>query len=372
MLEGSKKTDKKRLALIFGDSVNKELAGYILHLALDLGDEFEFAAVFWSTRGERNDDVAKWFAAAGITVLRVVEKKHLLLKVVKGVAAALDLQGAQAVITFCPQDDFLGYVIKKIRPRIQWIAFVRGMDAVFRLKGIKRYFYKRIIQRLPWVVFESEHDKQLMQGGVGHQRMRMIHSGGIKKIGRGDLKKMRGPEKIIFIGDIEPCHGCADLIKAYTFIKPTHPHVTVAIYGTGAQRFELVQRVASLGLSEKIRFLETPLDLQSVFSDHAIYVQPYSFQGLSFGLQAAVSLKIPVVAYDQEAIREFLTDEESALLVKAGDAYKLGHALARILNEGALGARLAKTARLQLSSRLSYSRALAEYSVFFKVVSSYV
>jgi glycosyltransferase involved in cell wall biosynthesis len=111
-------------------------------------------------------------------------------------------------------------------------------------------------------------------------------------------------------------------------------------------------RAAGLGVGERVRFtgMVPPAEVASRLRDADVLVLPNPPSAISTRFTSPLKLfeymaaGRPIVASDLAAIREVLEDEVNALLVPAGEADALAAAVRRLIEDPALGARLARAA----------------------------
>jgi glycosyltransferase involved in cell wall biosynthesis len=113
-------------------------------------------------------------------------------------------------------------------------------------------------------------------------------------------------------------------------------------------------RAAGLGIRERVRFtgMVAPTEVADLLRGADVLVLPNPPSAIS--TQFTSPLKLfeymaagrPIVASDLPAIREVLEDNVTALLVPGGDAAAIAAAVRRLIDDPALGARLARWAAL--------------------------
>jgi glycosyltransferase involved in cell wall biosynthesis len=79
-------------------------------------------------------------------------------------------------------------------------------------------------------------------------------------------------------------------------------------------------------------------------------------EGLPNVLLEAMALEVPVVATRVAGIPRLIEDGVNGLLVEGGDSGSLAGAIARLLDDAALRARLGKTARQTIEARYSFQQ----------------
>ena len=161
------------------------------------------------------------------------------------------------------------------------------------------------------------------------------------------LPEPPAPAHALFYGKLAPLHGIATVLAAAR--RPGTP--PIRLIGEGqlgpwlAGELER-DRPAGLTWERWVPYEELGAEVSAaaiclgVFgeSDKAARVVPNKvWQAMAAGR--------PVVTADTPAVREVLRDDESALLVPAGDAEALGSALARLASDPGLRSRLGSAAR---------------------------
>ena len=147
---------------------------------------------------------------------------------------------------------------------------------------------------------------------------------------------------IFFIGRHEERKGLSILLEA---VSKLPPDVRVWIASDGPQTAELKTRFAS---DSRIEWLGRISDSEKIsrMSRASVFCAP-SLHGESFGvvLLEAMAAGTPVVASHLDGYRNVATDDETALLVETGNVAGLASALARVLVDPRLAARLTANGR---------------------------
>jgi phosphatidyl-myo-inositol alpha-mannosyltransferase len=147
---------------------------------------------------------------------------------------------------------------------------------------------------------------------------------------------------IFFIGRHEERKGLSILLEALSKLPPD---VRLWIASDGPQTAELKTRFAS---DSRIEWLGRISDAEKIsrMSRASVFCAP-SLHGESFGvvLLEAMAAGTPVVASNLDGYRNVATDDETALLVETGNVASLATALARVLVDPRLAARLTANGR---------------------------
>ena len=147
---------------------------------------------------------------------------------------------------------------------------------------------------------------------------------------------------IFFIGRHEERKGLSNLLEALAQLPPD---VRLWIASDGPQTAELKTRFAS---DSRIEWLGRISDSEKIsrMSRASVFCAP-SLHGESFGvvLLEAMAAGTPVVASNLDGYRNVATNDETALLVETGNVASLATALARVLVDPRLAARLTANGR---------------------------
>jgi phosphatidylinositol alpha-mannosyltransferase len=147
---------------------------------------------------------------------------------------------------------------------------------------------------------------------------------------------------IFFIGRHEERKGLSILLEALSKL-PSDVHLWIA--SDGPQTAELKTRFAS---DTRIEWLGRISDSEKIsrMGRASVFCAP-SLHGESFGvvLLEAMAAGTPVVASNLDGYRNVATDDETALLVETGNVADLASALARVLADSRLAARLTANGR---------------------------
>jgi glycosyltransferase involved in cell wall biosynthesis len=103
--------------------------------------------------------------------------------------------------------------------------------------------------------------------------------------------------------------------------------------------------------------------------DAALYV-PLESDGMSRVLFEYLALGKPVVASRVGVVPEVLADDDTALLVPAGEPGPLARAVGRILDDAPLRSRLGEAARRLVESRLSGARIARDLASVYATMAS--
>ncbi|HET7572825.1 MAG TPA: glycosyltransferase family 4 protein [Gaiellaceae bacterium] len=123
--------------------------------------------------------------------------------------------------------------------------------------------------------------------------------------------------------------------------------VRLVIAGDGDERSALEQRVAQLGLGDRVEFLGSQLRerVVALFAAADASILSSSWENFPHTVVEALAAGTPVLATATGGVAEVVRDGENGLLVPAGDAAALGDAIVRYFADAELRERLRAAAR---------------------------
>jgi glycosyltransferase involved in cell wall biosynthesis len=227
------------------------------------------------------------------------------------------------------------------------------------------------------VVAVSEAVAETFRGPV-RRRVSVVHNG-LPPItvdrARGrrlllDAMNAREPTVVVgLVGRLDRDKGQHELAAALPEVVRRRPDTRVAFVGAENPRrpeyvVKLREELARQGVADAVSFLGYREDAVELIAGCDVVVIPSvpGERGLGregFGLVGleAFAVGTPVVGYADGALGETLGD--CALLVPPGDRAALARAIVRVLDDGALGARLVGCGRSRLEGRFSLAQMVA-------------
>ena len=159
---------------------------------------------------------------------------------------------------------------------------------------------------------------------------------------------------ILAVGRLSKEKAQIDLLRAFKKLIETHAEINarLVIVGDGPERRAVGSRrphrsvlaieSSSLGKLTTFRFTYAAAD---------VLVNPSHSEGSPYVLLEAMAAGLPIVATAVGGVPEMVENNETALLVPAGDPQAMADAIARMLKDEKLAAQLAENAREIVSSR---------------------
>ena len=167
------------------------------------------------------------------------------------------------------------------------------------------------------------------------------------------------PKLVLFLGRLAAEKGAYDLLEAVAAVRAKIPELRLVYAGEG-DRIGLARYAERLQVADAVKFMGWvgPSGKRALFEHAAVLALPSYEEALPLALIEAMSAGVPVIAAPVGGIAEVVAEGASGLLVAPGDQAGLQRALARVLMDAELAARLAAAARETARLRFAPERAL--------------
>jgi glycosyltransferase involved in cell wall biosynthesis len=177
---------------------------------------------------------------------------------------------------------------------------------------------------------------------------------------------------LLFVGVLQESKGVRVLLDAAKLLVNRGHQLEVVCVGewkSEAYRRATEQLVASLGLSERVRFTGV-LAGDAKWTEYAradVFCAPSFFEAESFGLVLleAMSFSLPVVATRWRGMPDVVLDGETGFLVPIQDARALADRIALLLADPALRAKLGAAGRARFLARFTLDEHLSRLDRLF-------
>ncbi len=190
---------------------------------------------------------------------------------------------------------------------------------------------------------------------------------------RAELNLPEGAAIAAMFARVNPQKDYETLIAAAVRLRQSHPHLYFVVVGDNAlvplnrKHFERVQaRAAAAGVLDRFVFTGYRDDTARLMLAADVCVLCTHFEGLPLVLIEAMAAGRPCVATAVDGIPEALTDEVTGLLHAHKDAEGLATAIARLIDDPALAARLGAAARADAARRFGAPRFAREVHALYR------
>jgi glycosyltransferase involved in cell wall biosynthesis len=199
--------------------------------------------------------------------------------------------------------------------------------------------------------YNVEHLTELVGGQAAARIHRIYHGLDLRKFspdGASPHGQDGGAALILAVGRLVEKKGFPNLIEAVRLLTTRGYDVRLRIIGGGEMKDALRRQIGEAGLEDRVDLLgarpqEELIGLYreaTLFALPSIVAESGDRDGIPNVLVEAMRLGLPVVSTTVSGIPELVVDGETGLLVPPRDAQALASALARLLDDAALRARL--------------------------------
>jgi len=137
-------------------------------------------------------------------------------------------------------------------------------------------------------------------------------------------------------------------IEALAGMVESCPGVRLLLFGQGPLQSSLRSDVARAGLGDHVRFAGFRPDLDSLLGNADVLLHPATDEGLGVAMLKAAAAGVPVVAFDVAGAKEAVVNNETGLLVPAGDVPALLRALMTLVENPELRRQLGERGRSRM------------------------
>ncbi|WP_245674570.1 glycosyltransferase family 4 protein [Herbidospora cretacea] len=147
----------------------------------------------------------------------------------------------------------------------------------------------------------------------------------------------------VAIGRLAHVKGYDLLIRAWAHVHKVHPDWELRIYGSGARHDKLQASIEKRELTGCVKLMGPATDVGAVLAEASINVLSSRREGMPMTILEAMSVGVPVVAYDcPTGPAEIISDGHNGLLVPAGKIHAMADAIGRLIADPDLRTKLAE------------------------------
>ncbi len=183
------------------------------------------------------------------------------------------------------------------------------------------------------------------------------------------------PEDAVVVGSLgvlRPVKRIEDLVEAMAVVAQKDPRAVLLIIGNayGVDPQALAARARELGFGDRIILPGRVEDSAAALRALDVFVSCSIFEGASNAIIEAMAAGLPVVATAVGGTPEVVADGETGLLVPPRAPERLGEAIARLVEDAALRARLGRAARVRAEQRHDRRDMQVAYAELYREVCS--
>lgn len=252
-------------------------------------------------------------------------------------------------------------------------------DMGMRLSNRKlRWMYRLSLLRTARVamVGQQVHDRYVSAGWISASHAETVLNGIPVLRFKGTAERRAEARARLGLPDSTPVIGCVGrlvplknqrlMIEVLPELLKSHPALKLVIVGYGELETTLRELAAARGVANEVMLLGQRADVSDLLPGFDIFALPSRTEGLSIALLEACATGLAVVATAVGGNTEIVRHGETGLLIPVDDADALRAALASLLDDAALRARMGSTASDWVAAHASIEALCSTYDRFYQ------
>ncbi len=142
-------------------------------------------------------------------------------------------------------------------------------------------------------------------------------------------------EEIVVVGRLVPQKNPLLALEAFRLIFADHPETRLTYYGSGELKDQILSKVESYGLDDKVRIIDNVPNIEDYLCSARLFLMTSDFEGMPNALMEAMTVGVPCVATDcpcggPKAISDGFNEE---MLVPCKDAKAIAQKAVGLLED---------------------------------------
>ncbi len=178
-------------------------------------------------------------------------------------------------------------------------------------------------------------------------------------------------QRLLFVGSVAANKGVGTVLEAFAQLASSHPRLALTIAGAGDEEIvaELRAQIAEAGLGQRVTLLGfvEHAKLPELYCSVNVMAAPSQYEGgLGMTYLEAMACGLPVVASAAGGAGEAIVAGETGLLLERCDAAEAAAAIAALLEDPALRARMGAAGRRRVQERFGPERYAARVAAAYE------
>lgn len=243
---------------------------------------------------------------------------------------------------------------------VRTVVHLHGSDFDANYNGLPRWQQKLVVavlKRAARVIAIGTFWRDFAVGTLGLDpgRVALIHNGAPAVPWRA--RASGAAPRLLMLGELGPRKGTPELLAALASPALKDKAWSAVLAGNGpVERYRAEAAALGLGARVALPGWQGAAEVRALLDEADVFVLPSRQEGLPIAILEAMACGAAVVATPVGAIPDAILDGETGLIVPPGDAAALARALARLIDDPALRARLAQNARRRFAAMFTIER----------------
>jgi len=175
---------------------------------------------------------------------------------------------------------------------------------------------------------------------------------------------------VLCVARFHPVKDHPTLLRGFALARNHRPDAMLLLAGDGPERSRLEALAAELGISHAVTFLGVRRDVSEIMRASDVVALTSVSEASSLTLMEAMATGSAILATAVGGNPEIVRDGEEGLLVPRGDHEAVGAALARLLDDPPLRARLGNAGLRRVHEQFDLNQTVDKYAALFEEVLS--
>lgn len=276
------------------------------------------------------------------------------------------------------------WLLKKIGSKIPIILTAQEGQDLSKQSWLTKFFRTRIIKSVDKATAISQYLVGYLKNLKKDLSVELIPNGVdlgnfSREFNYGELSQLEdklglrpGAKVIISTGRLTHKNGIDNLIKSLAILYRNYPAESwrLLLVGGGSQQMELKILVSSLGMEERVIFLNFVghAELPKYLKISHVFVRPSRSEGLGNSFLEAMAAGVPVIGSRVGGIPDFLEDRQTGLFCDPEQPQDIAEKIKLILEDENLRKNIVKKARALVEEKYNWDKIAEEYRQLYETI----
>ena len=251
-----------------------------------------------------------------------------------------------------------------------WSLTLHGPN---ELRDVRWFTLAEKVRRADAVVCISDFARSQLMALVDERhwaKLRVVHCGVIPAEYEHLSQPAGARPQVLCVGRLVCEKGHAVLLNAVALLAREGHDIEAVLVGSGPLRAGLERLALDLDVANRVVFRGalSQEEVRRCYAAASLFCSPSFAEGVPVVLMEAMACERPVIATAISGVRELVRDGHTGLLVTPGHAGELSRAIAKLLGDPELRARLASAGREHVWSEFDIDRSAAALAELFSEI----